>query len=945
MKRVILALFATVTGFVSAQDAAPATMVIKAGAVWLAPDRVQTNAAIVIEKGTITSIGPSATVAVPAGAEVIDLPQGTVTASLVLAHLRPAGVQADPTAMVTPTAIAADAFDPFVPQPALTRGGIGIAYLSPGAERLVTGQGSVVRIGVLDPATAVITRRASLRCNVGEGPRSTPSIFKPPVLPGPDDPFKPTEPQGPKTRAAAIAGLRSLFTKAQAERKSPQAPAEDDVDLRPFIDALEGKLVVRVAADREADITRVIDLAREFKLKLVIEGGNEAGAVAAQLKDIDAAVVLRVTDLAPVGRSDLAPMFRAAGEGDPTTPRRLAAAGVRFAIIPPTDAEASNLALWAAKTVAWGLGPQDAFAAITTRAAEVIGADKAVGSLAPNRVADLVAWPGSPFDVTARPRLVLAQGRLTHRAKSRDDLVAITARRIHTCNGDAIDNATIVVDQGKIRSVGRDVAIPPDARRFVYPDAVIVPGFVDGGTQVGIRGYQLISDDAIEPTPPLGALGLEQFPSKYFDVELPSVRAAAAAGVTTVALSPGLGRLTAGTVSVVKTSGARADRLSKIGGVLFDMRALAPGESTRKQIDSVLESGKKYHESWVAYEKALDEWKKGKKPDDKQDRVVGAVKAPRPRDPVSGSWSGNVRVSIIPRPIPFSMTLKLDGTKVTGSITSQMSRGRSVDFSGHFQDGQLSAEFDTENQHITITATVGRDSMSGSARLGEGIEATFDATRTEGGGEADSDKPADDKSKDDKKSDKDDGRPKPPAKVEAQEPFREIFADRASAFVAVVDDQIVDAVIDVFRTKYDVRVVIVTTQDIRHFAGRLGAAGVALAPTAASIREEEGVLINPALIGVQAKMPVLFRSGPDGDSRTLYRIAEMAVRDGVDPEDALRMITRQPARFLGMLDRVGSLERGKDADLVILSGEPFNGTTRVTRVMVDGRFVDEETTK
>ena len=128
-------------------------------------------------------------------------------------------------------------------------------------------------------------------------------------------------------------------------------------------------------------------------------------------------------------------------------------------------------------------------------------------------------------------------------------------------------------------------------------------------------------------------------------------------------------------------------------------------------------------------------------------------------------------------------------------------------------------------------------------------------------------------------------------------------------------------------------------------APKLGAAGVALAPTAASIREEEGVLINPAAIAIQNKIPVLFRSGWDGDPRSLYGIAEAAVREGVDPEDALRMITRQPARFLGLLDRLGSLERGKDADLVLLSGEPFAPGTRVKRVMVNGRFTDERREK
>jgi imidazolonepropionase-like amidohydrolase len=44
---------------------------------------------------------------------------------------------------------------------------------------------------------------------------------------------------------------------------------------------------------------------------------------------------------------------------------------------------------------------------------------------------------------------------------------------------------------------------------------------------------------------------------------------------------------------------------------------------------------------------------------------------------------------------------------------------------------------------------------------------------------------------------------------------------------------------------------------------------------------------------------------------------------------------------LGLLSRVGSLATGKDADLVILSGDVFEAGTRVLRTMIDGKFVDE----
>ncbi|MBM3788944.1 MAG: amidohydrolase family protein, partial [Acidobacteria bacterium] len=60
---------------------------------------------------------------------------------------------------------------------------------------------------------------------------------------------------------------------------------------------------------------------------------------------------------------------------------------------------------------------------------------------------------------------------------------------------------------------------------------------------------------------------------------------------------------------------------------------------------------------------------------------------------------------------------------------------------------------------------------------------------------------------------------------------------------------------------------------------------------------------------------------------------------GLSDEEALRAITIHPAEILGVAGRVGSLERGKDADLLILSGYPLNIKSRVEQVFVDGARV------
>jgi len=67
--------------------------------------------------------------------------------------------------------------------------------------------------------------------------------------------------------------------------------------------------------------------------------------------------------------------------------------------------------------------------------------------------------------------------------------------------------------------------------------------------------------------------------------------------------------------------------------------------------------------------------------------------------------------------------------------------------------------------------------------------------------------------------------------------------------------------------------------------------------------------------------------------------AALAVREGMPEEEALKAITINAAEIIGVDDRVGSLEAGKDADLVIFSGHPFDYRTVVEQVLVDGEVV------
>ena len=67
----------------------------------------------------------------------------------------------------------------------------------------------------------------------------------------------------------------------------------------------------------------------------------------------------------------------------------------------------------------------------------------------------------------------------------------------------------------------------------------------------------------------------------------------------------------------------------------------------------------------------------------------------------------------------------------------------------------------------------------------------------------------------------------------------------------------------------------------------------------------------------------------------------MAVANGMDKDMALRAVTLTPAEIMGVADRIGSLQVGKDADIVILSGHPLDTLSHVEMVLIEGKTVFE----
>ncbi len=81
-------------------------------------------------------------------------------------------------------------------------------------------------------------------------------------------------------------------------------------------------------------------------------------------------------------------------------------------------------------------------------------------------------------------------------------------------------------------------------------------------------------------------------------------------------------------------------------------------------------------------------------------------------------------------------------------------------------------------------------------------------------------------------------------------------------------------------------------------------------------------------------------SGSASGLRNLPYHAAKAAAYGLPRDEALKAITLYPAQILGVADRVGSLEKGKDATLIVTDGDPLEITTRVSELFIQGRRVD-----
>lgn len=193
---------------------------------------------------------------------------------------------------------------------------------------------------------------------------------------------------------------------------------EMDKSLAALLPVLARQVPIVMQADREREIDRALDIAQEFNIQMVINGGQEADRVAARLKAQNVPVLLslnfprRTAAASPEADPEPLRILRERVEA-PKTAGRLAAAGVRFAFQSGGMTAMSDYLANAARAVENGLARDEAVRALTLRPAEILGVSNRLGTIEVGKIANLTVTRGDIFERSRRIVYVFIDGRPT----------------------------------------------------------------------------------------------------------------------------------------------------------------------------------------------------------------------------------------------------------------------------------------------------------------------------------------------------------------------------------------------------------------------------------------------------------------------------------------------------------------------------------------------------
>jgi imidazolonepropionase-like amidohydrolase len=379
---------------------------------------------IVIRDGLIEAVGPVDRVKVPPDAEIVEAEglvayPGLISAFSTLFIEQPAPAAGQPSAMdeVYPSAAPQGQEDRYPPGPAqlvldqlkpkkatvesFHRAGFTTVLVAP-ARGIFEGQSVLLNLNGEPIGPMVVRNGVALHINFT------------------------TERGGyPSSLMGTIAHIRQSFIDADyyAARQAQYAKAPAglkrpayDARLEALVPFVRDRRPVVFQCNNQEDLKRALKIAAEFKLNALLAGANEAWRVADVLKR-GGAPLLVALDFRPPATSLYATQGddlrkRAEAEIYPANAAELAKAGLGFALVSGANADGAAVLKNVRAAIKAGLAKDAALRALTLEPARFLGVERALGSLEPGKIANLVLVKGEIFDEGAQVARVFADGVL-----------------------------------------------------------------------------------------------------------------------------------------------------------------------------------------------------------------------------------------------------------------------------------------------------------------------------------------------------------------------------------------------------------------------------------------------------------------------------------------------------------------------------------------------------
>lgn len=375
---------------------ASAQIAVQGETVWTMAGEPIKNGIVLINNGKIEAIGTASEIKIPANYRVITAK--VVTPGLIDAHTviglngylnQPHDQMAlDGSASIQPELRAIDAYDTDERLIQWVRE-FGVTTIHTGHQpsALISGQTMIAKTWGKNVDDATIVPTAMIMVTLGNN-----------ALAG--------QGRSPGSRAKQIAMLRAELIKAQENAKKPDA--SKDLRSAAMASVIKREIPLLINANRAQDIISALRIAKEFNIRIVLDGAADAQLVMNDIKAAGVAVIIHPT------------MARAGGDMDGLsmeTAGRLKAAGIPTALqsgyegyVPKT-----RVVLFEAGMAAQnGVSPKDALALITIDAAKILGLDARIGSLAVGKDADLAMFDGDPLEWTTHCIGTIINGKVVN---------------------------------------------------------------------------------------------------------------------------------------------------------------------------------------------------------------------------------------------------------------------------------------------------------------------------------------------------------------------------------------------------------------------------------------------------------------------------------------------------------------------------------------------------